>query len=867
MRISKLSVSRGMTRMAAFLGLLLLLGLSVSSAQSADLLDKLGRWAIGQSGGDPNSSEADNALSTTREILHNDANWSENFKQRYEEGNSKPGKASSGTSSGADTPPRSNQVQAAALQAETAAPVVTPQGSKTTIAVIIGNRDYKAPIPDVLYAENDAAAFGWYALNVLGVEPANLIDLRNATLGDLTAVFGGHENGKGRIFDLVSGNQTDVVVFYSGHGVPGLKDKRGYLLPVDGDPNRAELTGYSLDMMMSNLQSLKAKSVKVFIDACFSGTSFAGQMVTGVSGLTVEPHLPASGNRVHVLTAAQADEVASWDAKAEHGLFTEYLLRGLHGEAAKGTYGNGTGRITLAGLKAYLDDQMTFAARRDYGRDQHSSLDGNGQIVVADVNLQALPARPKIVTGKAIAPDKPTLAAVPQVPDDVLMRNGDRFKAKLLQDAVSILTPYGRLAVPRSAIAELHLTGDNKNVETILTVYGGRFSGQLLDDKIEVEVAGNPLPLRKEKVASIKLAPAGKPADPKTSVQVMMRNTDAFSVDLVTTEFKVRTSYGELAFPKDKIKEIAFEGNQRVIGKITLKENQGVFQGDLLNEDIEIRTAFGAGLLVYKDKLAMVDLMPEKLGETVGVVAQATFPPKTATASKQSGQSFQDCPQCPVMVVIPSGSFRMGDLSGGGGSDEKPVHRVSIDYAFAVGKYEVTQQEWEFIMGGNPSRFSGIDRPVEQVSWDDAQEFIRKLIKKTGKKYRLLSEAEWEYVARAGTDTKWSCGNSDLCLNDVAWFDKNSGSQTHSVGGKQPNPFGVHDMHGNVWEWVQDCYQDRYANTPTDGSAREGNNSCHRVVRGGSWSNVPRDLRSAYRDWGPPDGRDSYLGFRLARTL
>jgi len=227
------------------------------------------------------------------------------------------------------------------------------------------------------------------------------------------------------------------------------------------------------------------------------------------------------------------------------------------------------------------------------------------------------------------------------------------------------------------------------------------------------------------------------------------------------------------------------------------------------------------------------------------------------------GGIFRDCPGCPEMVVIPAGSFRMGNLSVGGDDDEKPVHQVTIPRVFAVGKYEVTQAEWEAVMGSNPSRFKGSRNPVEGVSWDDARAFVRRLSAKTAKRYRLLSEAEWEYAARAGTATKYSWGNG---------FDSNRASNNQNntvpVGGYAPNAFGLYDMHGNVWEWVEDCWHDSYNGAPTDGGAWASGGGCsRRVLRGGSWDYRPRDLRSANRRRDATDFRDDLNGFRIARTL
>ena len=172
-------------------------------------------------------------------------------------------------------------------------------------------------------------------------------------------------------------------------------------------------------------------------------------------------------------------------------------------------------------------------------------------------------------------------------------------------------------------------------------------------------------------------------------------------------------------------------------------------------------------------------------------------------------------------------------------------------------------------MGSNPSLFSscGDDCPVERVSWNEAQQFAQRLSQKTGKQYRLPSEAEWEYAARAGTSTKWSFGDNESQLGDYAWFDANSQGKTQRVAQKRPNAFGLFDMHGNVWEWLQDCWHGDYTGAPTDGSAwTTGCSSISRVLRGGSGDFYPAILRSAFRYAGTPVIRNINYGLRLART-
>ncbi len=197
-------------------------------------------------------------------------------------------------------------------------------------------------------------------------------------------------------------------------------------------------------------------------------------------------------------------------------------------------------------------------------------------------------------------------------------------------------------------------------------------------------------------------------------------------------------------------------------------------------------------------------------------------------------------------------------------ADEMPQHAVSIK-AFSLGKFEVTQEQWFAMMGNLPSKFTGRTLPVEQVSWDDAQVFVKKLSEKTGKQYRLPSEAEWEYAARAGSQTSYSFGDDARELGRYAWLSENSGQTSHPVGEKQPNAWGLHDMSGNVWEWTEDCLQGSYNGAPTDGRAWTSGYCLLRVVRGGSVSYGPEGLRAAVRIGDSTAYRIFSVGFRVAR--
>jgi len=284
--------------------------------------------------------------------------------------------------------------------------------------------------------------------------------------------------------------------------------------------------------------------------------------------------------------------------------------------------------------------------------------------------------------------------------------------------------------------------------------------------------------------------------------------------------------------------------------------------------------------------------------------------------SGKAGQSFRDCEDCPEMVAVPAGSYMMGSPPEEASryENEGPQHRVTISEPFAAGRYEVTVGEWSrfvdetgYSVGNSCWTLEEVERknwrnrkerswqspgfdqteshPVACVNWDDARAYTEWLSGKTGKRYRLLSESEWEYAARAGTTTARYWGESasaqcrhanagDAAVNRV--FDGWTGAEcddgfvhTAPVGSFEPNGFGLHDMLGNVWEWVEDCWNDSYEGAPTDGSAWT-TKDCDphvRVVRGDAWFNKPKSLRAAIRISNSAGFRTSFNGFRIARTL
>ncbi|MDV7338347.1 caspase family protein [Terasakiella sp. A23] len=265
------------------------------------------------------------------------------------------------------------------------------------VAIIIGNKVYDdQDIPEVSFALNDARAMKNYAKDVLNIRDENIIYLENATQAKMQSAFGRKGNHRGKAFQYVKPNVSNLYVFYSGHGLPGRYDDKSYLLPVDADIETADINGYPIDTLYQNLARVEAKSVTVFLDACFSGQSHGGTLITRASGAQILPsktHVKEDSG-LTVLTAASKDQLASWDEESKHGLFTAYLLRALYGEADK----DENGQVNLAEVSTFLQEEMRYKARRTYNRDQIPTVIGDTEQVLAKAIDGSFPTRAKIDT-------------------------------------------------------------------------------------------------------------------------------------------------------------------------------------------------------------------------------------------------------------------------------------------------------------------------------------------------------------------------------------------------------------------------------------------------------------------------------------
>jgi len=320
-----------------------------------------------------------------------------------------------------------------------------------------------------------------------------------------------------------------------------------------------------------------------------------------------------------------------------------------------------------------------------------------------------------------------------------------------------------------------------------------------------------------------------------------------------------------------RLKELAYQKQKTIALRVLIKNTQtelnrlgykvGRPDGQLGDET---KKAIGHYQKGYKLKLT------RSVSESLLThLEQAANKPKLV-----AGETFKDCSDCPEMVVIPSGSFHMG--SNEGNSHEKPIHKVKIIKPFAMGQYEVSWNNYQPCIDAGEcisNRSEGWgkgNRPVIDVSWYDAQSYIKWLNKKTGKNYRLANEAEWEYAARAGSANKYSWGNDINCSQaSYGYYSGQCGKQkgTDLIGTFSANTFGLYDMHGNVYEWVQDCWNSTYSGAPSTNTTWEGGNCKKRVLRGGSWGSGPLTLSSASRIWFTASHGNPNYGFRLVLGL
>jgi formylglycine-generating enzyme required for sulfatase activity len=736
-------------------------------------------------------------------------------------------------------------------------PVAATSGEKR-VALVIGNNAYQT-VPVLEKASNDARAVG-RALEQAGFQTRSIIDGNRTQMNQAINQF---------VEDVGGGGIG--VFFFAGHGVQ--VNNQNFLIPIDlpAVAREADIAdhGISLQNLQDKIADARAKFSLLVVDACRDNPlpKKAGRSIGATRGLT---QASSAEGQIVVFSAGanqQAlDKLADSD-QHPNGVFTREFLPW----------------VTKPGVSirdAVLSVRSAVRAKaKTVDHDQFPAIydqaEGNFYFIFqgpATVNVQPVAADPESDTWRTAERAnsdnayRAYLEAYPQGKYATAARIAlEALKPGKAKPGVTTAPDRPATAVPPAPTLskpvaaddpetafwnEVKASGSKEYYEAYLKSYPkGKYVSlaklelKKIDDAEKAQRAKDAA----ERKAQQAKAEAEKQAAAEREKQERIK-ADQDAWEAAKKESTVTAYAGYLSsHPQGRYAGLAQVARQKAEKETAEREKQEVARREREAKEAEQRRQAEA----ERQRLA---------------AEQARIEVEKAAKEMRPGKVFKDCPDCPEMVVIPVGSFEMGSNSGA--SDEKPVHSVRIGKAFALAKTEVTQKQWRAIMGSDPAelKFKGCDDcPVERVNWNEVKEFTTKLSQMTGKTYRLPSEAEWEYACRAG-GTHTYCGSDNV--DNVAWYDKNSGSKTHAVAGKQANAWGLYDMSGNVWEWTEDCWNGSYSGAPTDGSAWITGECVRRVLRGGSWYNNPQYSRAASRiGYVASRFRGDSGGFRPGRML
>jgi len=450
--------------------------------------------------------------------------------------------------------------------------------------------------------------------------------------------------------------------------------------------------------------------------------------------------------------------------------------------------------------------------------------------------------------------------------DVITETNGDIHNGTLASESFTLQAPYGAIDLPYGRIKSLF-----RKDETVFftTRDGERYSGRLEKRNFTVLRPGEPfITVSSEDIAEVEFGERLWRPRGKAPLQAFeMANGDRFRGHLRTDEFMVKTETGLKTVKHNLLSraEIAKREDASFPSiRLTFIENDKNEIDHLLNDSLTVETAFGQTLAIKTPQFATLNLANAKL--------KFNQPP--------SQDSFRDLliggGFGPDLVIVQGGVFRHGDLSGGGDGDEKPIRAITLASPFAIGVYEVTFEQFDLFCEAterdkpDDSGWGRGNRPVINVSWEDAQAYTDWLSQQTGQTYRLPSDTEWEYAARGGTRSRfwWGMEVGEDKANCAGCGSLWDAERTADVGRFAPNPFGLYDTAGNVFEWAADCYHDSFAQAPRNGKPLEKEGGCgKRVIRGGAWSFPPKEIRSANRWRDFPTRSSDDTGFRVLREL
>ena len=466
--------------------------------------------------------------------------------------------------------------------------------------------------------------------------------------------------------------------------------------------------------------------------------------------------------------------------------------------------------------------------------------------------------------------------------DVVYFRSEDVLQGQLLNDKIGLVTSYGTLSLPLRRCAGLSFEATRAHADAVVTVNFNRFTGIVTDHVFQFRIgsSGAEVPLRKETIAFLVL----KKTPNETAFLQGQGNPDLFVMangDLLTGKsveqtVELRTDYAKVPVPFGEIKEVRLLGDRDITAVVTKIKGDPV-RGTWETSELSLKLEIGQDLsAVYKDQFARIfvgrarELAPAQFGSQPPVPGDVDPALLVGMASTNEPTITLDLGNKAAMklALIPAGKFLMGSLGDepGRDEDEGPQREVVVSRPFYMGVHEVTQGQYEAVVGSNPSRFVDAAKPVESVSWDEAVEFCRRLSRRTHQAVALPTEAQWEYACRAGLKTRFGFGEDDRQLATFARYSQGAEAGTAAVGSKKPSAWGLFDMHGNVWEWCGDWYASSYVNAAAQDPPGPLSGQW-RVLRGGSWVNTWEACRCAARNKSAPDVRYNGIGFRVVVNL
>lgn len=460
--------------------------------------------------------------------------------------------------------------------------------------------------------------------------------------------------------------------------------------------------------------------------------------------------------------------------------------------------------------------------------------------------------------------------------DIVTMNNGDIMHGTVAQEAFTLDTAFGRLAIPYSAMARLET---EKEVVHIETRQGERISGTLSHTTFPMLRLLDPtVPLHREDIAMIEFGQWPSRATTSSGPdRLELENGDWLRIRLTTDELLVKNERGITLTGRAQIHTMDLvinEDEERPRVLLRLNGSAKVVSGQLMNSTLTAISTYSQPLVIPLPLIGRLTI--NQFHQDMDIVQSLTGMTSSELHFPQRLQDrLADGTPGPELLILRGGRFHRGDLQGDGDADEQPATEIDLTRPFAISRHEVTFAEYDRFCEATRRQkpddegWGRHQRPVINVNWNDAVAYTQWLSKQTGKSYRLPTDAEWEYAARGGSKARFWWGDEKgvaqaNCSDCGGLWD---GEKSAPVGHFPPNPFGLYDITGNVWEWVADCYHDKFAEAPSDGTAIEKEGCGKRVIRGGAWSFPAQEMRSANRWRDFPSRTSDDTGFRVVRQV